>query len=74
MSPQLTLLPTYTSKYSANGPMPLFSRDHAACYELDRQGDAASLGEQQRDQNEDLHCAGLGGRSGAEQHADEGSR
>ena len=54
--------------------MPLLPRDHAAGYELDCRGDTAGLREQQCDQDEDLHGTGLGGRSGAEQDADEGSR
>ena len=36
-------------------------RDHAAGYQLDGCGDTAGLGEQQCDQNEDLHGTGLGG-------------
>jgi hypothetical protein len=41
--------------------MPLLPRDRAACYQLDGYGDTAGLGEQQCDQNKDLHGTGLGG-------------
>ena len=45
---------------SARPPMPL-PRDHAACYQLDGYRYTAGLGEQQCDQNKDLHGTGLGG-------------
>src|SRR6185312_13670587 len=48
--------------------------NHAACDQFDGCGDTAGLREQQCYQNEDLYSTCLGGRSGAEQHADEGSR
>ena len=44
------------------------------CDQLDGCGDTAGLREQQCYQDEDLHGTCLGGGSGAEQHADEGSR